>query len=147
MADAWWSFKLRFAGSEDVADDDPEWWAIELFHPGAPLWEQQDLLRRAVSALADRMPSDADPGVLGAGPVEGIITTRDEDLRWIEEEAARSPRFRAALANVWIEEFGSETFLRVQRAAGVDLVWHEGRGPRPLPGGSYIDPEFGRSMT
>lgn len=65
----------------------------------------------------------------------------------VEREAARSENFRKALANVWIEDVGAAAFLRVQAAAGTELVWHVTHGPRPMPDGSSDDPDLHRSMT
>src|SRR6266571_3052818 len=122
MADAWWGSQLR--PRRDADDDDPDWWAVDLWLAGGPIWGHEDLLQRGIAVLAERMPPGADIGSLGAGPIENVITNNEDRLHWIEAEAARSPRFRAALANVWIEELGAATFLRVQHSAGVDLVWH-----------------------
>jgi hypothetical protein len=152
IADAWWRYMVRCDGArrrgEKVPDldSDPDSWASELWHEGV-IQEDEATFRMLLHTLAERAPREADLSYLGAGPIEDFLTDDEERLRWVEEEAFRSPNFRAALASVWIEELGAATFLRIQRAAGVDLVWHVNHGPRPLPDGSFTDPGLGRSMT
>ena len=140
IADAWW--RSRENRREDNNADDPDFWAVELWLGGGPIWAHEDHLRRGILALLERMPHPEDVGALGAGPVEDCIHHPDESrLRWVEEQAARSATFRAALAYVWIEYCGPEVFLRVERAAGTDLIWHADYGLRPMHDGSFVDPE------
>ena len=120
IADAWWRYMLRVGTSAPEGwGSDPDDWASELWHEEAVLRDEEfarDLLR----ALAERAPSGADMGVLGAGPVEDFATN-ELRLRWIEAEAGRSRNFRAALANIYPQRsLSEEQNARLRRAAEVD---------------------------
>jgi len=121
IADAWWRYMLRVGTSAPEGwGFDPDDWASELWHEGAILRDEEfacDLLR----ALAERAPSGADMGYLGAGPIEDFATNEGR-LRWVEAEAARSRNFRAALANIYYPRpsLSEEQNARLRRAAEVD---------------------------
>jgi hypothetical protein len=132
VADAWWRYTTRDRTKPDELAD-AHWWAIELWIGGGPVWDREDLVRRGLAALAERAPDGADLGSLGAGPIEDSVIEDDDRLRWIEEQAERSPNFKAALANVWIQNLSPGTFLRVERAACVELPWPSSAGTRPSP--------------
>jgi hypothetical protein len=129
IADVWWRAKLR---PETIEWNDPDFWALE-FWMDPPLWEREDLLRRAILTLVERAPAQADLGHIGASILEVFINEDDERLRWVEEQAERSSAFRKALANVWISDLPSDVFLRVERAAGTELPWPAVGPPRPQP--------------
>ena len=119
IADAWWRYTVRTVGAPEDWDTDPDAWASELWHEEVVLGDDE-FSRDLVRALAERAPRGADMGYLGAGPVEDFATNEDR-LRWIEAEAARSPNFRAALANVYPRpSLSEEQNARLRRAAEVD---------------------------
>ncbi len=103
------------------ADDDPYWWAVEFWLAGTGAWEDEDVVRAGLLALVDAAPNEL-LGHVGAGPLEVFVSNDESRIRWIEEQAARSPRFRRALANVWTWGTESnEVAARLERAAGVRL--------------------------
>jgi|SRR5581483_6797728 len=117
IADAWWRHNLRdFDDDTDAALADPDWWAVEAWLDH--LFDKDEALAaRALRALAERVPPEADLGLLGAGPVEEFVTD-EARLCWIESEAARSPNLRAALANVYPKpSLSDEQNARLRRAA------------------------------
>ena len=131
--DAWWRYQVRERSEGDELADHPDWWAVELWLEGA-IYERDDLAEQGLRMLAERAPEGADLGYLGAGPIETFLEDEEEQLRWIEREAARSPNFRTALGTVWAWGFMSDaSFLRLERAAGVRLAWDNSgdHGPRP----------------
>jgi hypothetical protein len=81
------------------------------------------MIEQATPALA---------GLIGAGFLEDLLGGRLGDL-WIErieELAGRSENFREALANLWIDgDVSAETFLRIERAARIQLDRKRPRGP------------------
>jgi hypothetical protein len=86
------------------------------------LWGDEDSVRRGLLALIERAPT----GVLshvGAGPLEDFTGPNESRLKWVENQADGSPRFRQALANVWT--WGTdpdEVAARLERAARVRLA-------------------------
>jgi hypothetical protein len=128
IAEVWWRAKLR----RDIDWDDPDFWALEVWMDGF-LGGREDLLRRGILALVDRAPPEGYLGHVGASVLEVFINADEDRVRWIEEQAERSPAFRGALANVWISDVPSDVFLRVERAAGTELAWPPVGPPRPRP--------------
>ncbi len=100
-----------------------DWWAIQIWL-GSALLEDEDRRREGLLRLVDAAQSDNDFGIIGAGPLEDFIDDNESRLSWIEAQAQRSASFRRALAGVWIWTIPEDAFLRVERAAGVQL-------PRP----------------
>jgi len=154
IADAWWRYTLRSQerdrqGHSSPDEHDPDWWAVELWIASRQEHKtHEETVRQLTHLLAERAPAEGDLGFLGAGPVEDFIDADEDRLQWIEQEAERSENFRRALANAWIDDLGPTVFLRVQRAAGTELVWPlRGSGPRPMPDGSFADPSLHRSTT
>ena len=98
-----------------------------------PIYDHEEVLRRGLLALVERAPVGADLGHVGAEPVENAVIEDGERIRWIEDQAQRSPSFQAALANVWIHNLSRSTFLRIEHAAGTELPWPASAGPRPVP--------------
>lgn len=126
IADVWWRAKQR----PNIDWDDADFWALEVWM-GGPLYGQEDLLRAGILALVNRAPTGADLGQVGASVLEVFINEDEARIRWVEEEAERSPAFRKALANVWISDLPPDVFLRVERAAGTELAWPVVGPPRP----------------
>jgi hypothetical protein len=88
-------------------------------------------VRDFLVAIAEAAPEEV-LGWVGAGPLEDFIKDDRDRVAWVEEQAARSARFRRALGNVWIDNAVShETLLRIERAAGVELA----RSEQPRLGG------------
>jgi hypothetical protein len=138
VADAWWRYMVRSqalqsqgrSAADDRWENDPDSWAIRLWF-GNAIHEREDTVRQFLRLLAERAPVEGDLRDLGAGPVEDFVCDDEERLLWIEEEAARSPNFRKALANVWVWQLPPEVFLRLEGAAGAPLAWPSSAGPRP----------------
>lgn len=141
VADAWWRYTVRSQALQSEArpaadgrwETDPDSWAIQLWF-GNAIHEREETVRQFLHLLAERAPAEGDLSYLGAGPIEDFVSDDDERLLWIEEEAARSPNFREALANVWGWRLPPEVFLRLENAAGVPLSWPSSAGPRPGSG-------------
>jgi hypothetical protein len=141
LADAYCRYAARLAASEKSIEwkDDPDGWAAELyFELTEPRnrqggWSPDDERRRRefLRFIADAAPNDAVLSFIGAGPFEDFITDDEDRIRWIEEQALRSAKFRKALANVWVWRLPEEAFLRLERAAGTELAWPQIEPPRP----------------
>jgi hypothetical protein len=86
------------------------------------VFRREEVARAGLLALVNTV-GDELLGYVGAGPLENFIDASEERIQWIEKTAALSPRFRVALANVWV--WGSEedwVAERLERAAGVPLT-------------------------
>jgi hypothetical protein len=132
IADAWWRHTLRDRPNEEDISSDPDWWAVMLW-VDRPIYQREDTVRAGLMALVERAPDEKHLDLLGAGPIEAFITRNDDRIRWIEKQAAVSPRFRKALANVWAWELPDELFLRLEKAAGVKLFWNDTAAHRKKP--------------
>ncbi len=75
-------------------------------------------------ALAEAAPSDEDAGLVGAGPIEDLISTHGQRLACrdgsqlldeLDAAARRSPRFRRALQSAWM---GDEVPTSVRERLG-----------------------------
>jgi hypothetical protein len=123
MAHAWCRYANRNVKNEGEIDweSDEDGWAAELYYEVVFL-DNEPFLRAFLATLADAAPDEV-LGWVGAGPLEDFVTGEDPDrLCWIEAQAARSERFRRALANIWVRSSASdETVQRLERAAGVTL--------------------------
>ncbi|HWJ62806.1 MAG TPA: hypothetical protein VNS19_12630 [Acidimicrobiales bacterium] len=106
-------------------DDHPDWWAIDLFwDPGVT---GNTALRRELIVKLLEHAAPETIGAVAAGPLEDFLSDDEDDLRWIEAEAARNPRMRQALTGVWIAtDVTDATLTRLDAAAGEEL-------PRPRP--------------
>jgi hypothetical protein len=123
--DAWLCHSLRGASAAPSEDWDDDWWAVETwFSP--EWWSDEERVRSGLIDLIERAPSDDVLAVVAAGPLEVFVTDDESRLHWIERQADTSPRFRQALAGVWVfgGEVSDETFVRLERAA---------RQPLPSP--------------
>ena len=102
-AQAWHRHSLwrRAVAAKDVdIAEHPDWWAKELWH-STMLWDTGEMVRSGLLALVVQAPDETALSFVGAGPLEDFVSTNEDDLRWLEEQAATSQRFRKALANVW----------------------------------------------
>lgn len=122
IADAWRCYHERSNAGKYLDTDDPDWWAVEFWLSNGLAFRHEDVAREGILALVDAVGDDLLPYV-GAGPLENFIDSVESRIRWIEEVAERSPRFRTALACIYTwgveEEWASE---RLERAARVPLA-------------------------
>jgi hypothetical protein len=140
IADAWCQWSVRQSrGDVPATTDESDWFSTDLHWWAVEFWwlvseregrsAREALARDLLARLVDHAPGDAVLQHLGAGPFEDFIRADEDRVRWIEEQAAASARFRTALANVWIWDEPDWVFERLERAAGVPLVHPN----RPLP--------------
>src|SRR5438270_554873 len=113
------------AGTSHRTLDPPDWWAVQLW---IDLWAEadwvahnEDRIREGILALVATFETDDDLDYLAAAVMEVFATDDDSRLRWIEENAASSEKFRQSLRNVWAWELPDSTYARFERAAGVAL--------------------------
>jgi hypothetical protein len=129
IADAWCRHRQRFASAPDLpeAQEDRQGrWAVDLLQTRR-WWEDENRARAGLLALVDRADADYLLEYVGAEALQTLLTANEGDLRWIEEQAARSEKFRKALGSVQVfGDLPDEVALRVERAAGIRL---------PRPGG------------
>ncbi len=114
---------LRYHGVEeraDDSDDDPDWWAVELWMSPA-WWSDEQRVREGLLRLIEAADDDA-LSVVAAGPLEVFLCDDPSRLQWIERQARRSEKFRRALAQVRVSELPSGAFARLERAAGIRLA-------------------------
>ena len=122
VANAWCRYHARTATGQKLGVDDGDWWAVEFWLAGSEVWANEVVVREGLLALIDAATDDL-LSYVGAGPLETFISADESRVRWIENQAARSVRFRKALANVWT--WGTEpddVAARLERAAGVPLA-------------------------
>ncbi len=108
----------------DDPNDDPDWWAVELWFSPA-WWSDEGRVRDGLLRLIETA-GEEELGVVAAGPLEVFLYDNESRLVWVERRAAESERFRRALAQVWVWDLPTDTFGRLERAAGRPL-------PRPDP--------------
>jgi len=139
IADAWcqWSVRQRRGDvppstESDWFSTDPHWWAVEFWYfvSGTRTPRHEEVARDLLVRLVDHAPSDAVLQHIGAGPFEEFIGADEDRVRWIEEQAAVSAKFRTALANVWIWSEPDWVFERIEHAAGVPLARPGQRRPK-----------------
>ena len=122
IADAWCRYQTR-PHIDGVEDEDPDWWAVELLMRDYFLRSDEPRVRAVLDLLVGRAPDDDVLGVVAAGPLEDLVMEADEDrLRWIEQRAEESPRFRQALQRVWVWRLPPDALARVEQAAGTSLA-------------------------
>jgi hypothetical protein len=141
IADAWCRYQTRPHVS-GVEDEDPDWWAVELLMD-SHFHADEQRVRTTLDLLIERAQDDDVLGVAAAGPLEDFLTADEDRLRWIEQRAAESLRFRQALRHVWVWRLPSEAFARIEEAAGQPLARPEGDVvievvPGDLPGTVHI---------
>ena len=116
-------YQRRYDAAGNPGVDDPDWWAVEFWMD--EWWTDEKRLREGILELVAAAETDADFGVLGAAIMETFVADDDDRLRWLEEQASASARFRRSLANVYVWGLErNEVAARVEAAAGVRL-------PRP----------------
>ncbi|MGZ3426238.1 MAG: DUF6869 domain-containing protein [Polyangia bacterium] len=125
---AYWHDYITRHVQRDKIEADRWFWAWEavdaIVHddPEAALWLTVELAEYCVSAQA--------LAYLGAGPVEDLVKTADDALfARILKAARKRPRFRRALATIWIHD---ETRIRALK-----LLFRE--CPPELPAGVLED--------
>jgi hypothetical protein len=123
IATAWCRYSsLRHS----VDDDDPDWWAIELFMT-SEIFKRTALYRALLLKLVEHAQSDGVIGAVGAGPLENFVSDDQDDLMWLESECQFNEKLRRALGGVWCAgEVSAETLERLDAAAGTQLA-----RPRP----------------
>jgi hypothetical protein len=118
IGEAWCCYARRQGNDHE----DPDWWAVEFWLSDGLAFEREEVARDGLLALVNTAPDDL-LGRVGAGPLETFVSNDESRVRWIEEQAAHSDRFRRALANVWT--WGTESddvAARLERAARVRLA-------------------------
>lgn len=123
MARAWINVQHRDDSDDEINDDDPDWWAMELWW-SATWWTDanNERVRAGLLALVDAAETEHDLGMIGAAPLESFVSDRADDLDWLETECATRPKLRRALAGVWCSDIVSVATLdRLDAAAGVRL--------------------------
>jgi hypothetical protein len=142
VAGAWCRYTAR-PHIDGVVEEDPDEWAV-LFVMGWGIDELDEPdVRALLDLLVEQAPDDDVLEVVGAGPLENFVNCHDEGrLRWIEQRAAISARFRQALRHVWIWSLEPGVFARVERAAGAPLARPAGNEidyiPGDLPGTVHV---------
>jgi len=135
IAASWCGYHAR----EVHDDDDPDWWAIELFMTRDFVADR----RRHRAALLRLLAHADSPGVLGvvgAGPLENFVSDDEGDLRWLEAEAPRNPRLREALAVVWCDgEVTAATMARLDAVAARPLPRMPPRAEWPRSAVEFVD--------
>jgi len=126
IADAWWRATARWtpgesAGEQDMTSD-PDWWALEFWVGGAPVYDDQAIVQLGLVALADRAPQGSEVSHLGAGPLENYVNDDDDRLSWLEQQAQRSVFFQKALGTIWCDDLTEASIRRLERAAGTALA-------------------------
>ncbi len=117
IAQAWW----RWHRGAHNSFHDPDWWAIELFQ-GQAIFEHRDLHRELLLELVAQASDEDELEIVGAGPLEDLVSDNEHFLRWVEDLAADNGKFRTALSKIWL--YGDErpeTLRRLEAAAGVPL--------------------------
>src|SRR5579863_7595889 len=82
VADAWWRWVLRDRSPDAEGFDEPDWWAVEIWH-GERIYQVPDTAHALIRALAERVPEGAHLGRLGAGPIENCIGSDEASLGWV----------------------------------------------------------------
>lgn len=118
VARTWVEYNRR-AHPEDT-DDDPLWWAVELWL-SQEWWADEQRVRRGLLMLVN-LAGDDELGNVGAGPLEVFVCDDESRLSWIESVAPTSAAFRKALSNVWVYfDVSQASFERVEAAAETPL--------------------------
>jgi hypothetical protein len=112
IAEAW----CRHTSQDRGGIEDPDWWAVA-FVLSSDLARNSELHRATLLKLLEHADSELLVGCVGAGPLEDFISEDEDDLRWLEAQAAANVKLRTALGGVWIR-VSEPTFERLDRAAG-----------------------------
>jgi hypothetical protein len=120
LAAAWHRF--RRDPPVETSSDHPDEWASQLWHTSG-WYDEGNPVQAAVVEIIEQANSDEELGNIGAGILENCVSGQESVLRWIEEQAGASVKFRRALRDVWVYDFlDPVAFARVERAAGVPLA-------------------------
>jgi hypothetical protein len=127
VARAWVRYQRHQLEIDEPWENAPDWWAVDLWMDTVTddeaWWADEARVRAGILAIVEAA-HDGDVGIIGASIMEVFINDDESRLRWVEEQARVSDRFRGSLANVWIAgELRADVFLRVERAAGVPVSW------------------------
>ena len=118
VAQAWTRYQQRYP---DVADDDPDWWAVDLWM-SEESWADERRIRDGILRLVDLANSDAELEFIGITAMEGWFFGEDPSrLEWVETHAAQSDRFRCTLGNLYLNRETDDVRERVERAAAGPL--------------------------
>jgi len=126
IADAWLRHTRDSIRTDEVGrkrrkaaevGDDPDGWAVDVqWSSGLP-----DGFRRSFVAALTRRSEPELLGYVGAGPMEDACWYDDETIAWFEQEAAASGSFRVAMRAMWVSEYPTAAFTRLEKAAGAPL--------------------------
>ena len=113
VADAW----LAHLREPTEVGKDRYWWAVQL------LYDDPDVARRrsVILSLIDKARDDQELGAVAAGPLEGNLSDAESTLRWAEDQARASQRFRLALRCTYVWDLPDAAFARLEAAAGSKL--------------------------
>lgn len=118
VAEAWCRYTAR--SSDEPGDDDPDWWAISFAMTAG--MEGHPVVKPLLLALVDAAPDERAVGRIGAGPLEDFISDNEDDLVWLESQAASRPKLANAVRGSWVAGSVSEsTLARLDRIAGEPL--------------------------
>jgi len=99
--------------ARDIEEDEQQSDGCIVMLMMAPLEYQWQIVLALVRGVVERKL-----GYVAAGPLEACLAKFGEELiDRVEAEAARSPRFRRALGDVWQNAMSDEVYARVRRAA------------------------------
>jgi hypothetical protein len=104
------------------------------------LQDSAAILGQTILELVVYAPDESVLVVVGAAPLEDFVCPDEDRVRWIEEQAHRSDKFRRALAGVRIWDQPQWVVDRVENAAGFAL-------PRPNDGASAELPIATRAIV
>lgn len=117
--------KCWIAAQERVADvgveklDDERWSAIEAVHELSGWYEStketRDTLWEFIQAVHKLQPNENVLGMLGAGPLENLITYwGSEYIDAIEAFAKKHPNFKKMMQGVWFSSDEAKTYSSVE---------------------------------
>jgi hypothetical protein len=121
--------EIAAAWCRDWARDDwnpdearPDWWASNLLMC-PEVRQNSPLMRALILRLLDHADTEDLIGCVGAGPLEDYFCGDEDDLKWIEQQAAQSERFRLAVGHLWVANtVAAGVMARLDRAAGQPLA-------------------------
>jgi hypothetical protein len=120
LAAAWHRFRRE--PQDASTSDHPDEWASRLWY-SAVWYDECNPVQAAVVEIIEQANSDQELGFIGASILENCVSGQESSLRWIEEQARASVKFRRALRDVWVYDFlDPVAFARIELAAGVPLA-------------------------
>jgi hypothetical protein len=121
IAEAWCRHTRRALAEERKGDEpeQPNWWAVALLLTRR-WWGDEARVRSGLLALVDAADTDLLLECVGAGPFETFLDGDEDQVRWIEDQARGSEKFRNAVASMYVfgicptkSRFGSSGRLRL----------------------------------